>query len=340
MASEEKSAQGSSGQNTPISETGEHPQGSGDMGNGEGVGSSASAPEDDGLSSFEDLGERQSPEGGSEVEGSIIDAVAEQAGTEGEGGVEDVVDVQAEPEVLEPDESVELLPSAAELAEARDQVERYRDQALRAQAELENVRKRTARDVENAHKYALEGFVKSILPVRDSLELGLAAAQKQKNVSEKVSDESSGGSNPAQGSMQGDMDAGSVSSSESESGLGSKVEGGGEGEVSSEQPSSVDTGSSEPQSADSAAGDPAGDSGIDKIVEGMTLTLEMLDGVMGKHGIETIDPMGESFNPELHQAISEMPGEGVASKTVIDVIQKGCLLNGRVIRAAMVVIAK
>nr|WP_306700012.1 nucleotide exchange factor GrpE [Thioalkalivibrio sp. HK1] len=96
----------------------------------------------------------------------------------------------------------------------------------------------------------------------------------------------------------------------------------------------------EPDDGESQAADSAGSSGIDKIVEGMALTLEMLDGAMGKHGIEIIDPKGELFNPEVHQAISEVPSEGVAPKTVIDVFQKGCLLNGRVIRAAMVVIAK
>ncbi|MBF2760258.1 MAG: nucleotide exchange factor GrpE [Ectothiorhodospiraceae bacterium AqS1] len=268
------------------------------------------------VSAGDESGERESY-----VDGSGSDAVADGTGLDGaaEGVVEaePELEPESEPEVVGADEVVEILPSAAELAEAKDQAERYRDQALRAQAELENVRKRTARDIENAHKYALEGFIKSILPVRDSLELGLVAAQQQRS----GSGGESGGSDGTPVSVQGDG-AAAV-----------------EGDAASEQSSAVDAGASASQSGESGTGS-AGDSGIDKVVEGMTLTLEMLDGVMGKHGIEIIDPKDEPFNPEVHQAISEVPSEGVASKTVVDVFQKGCLLNGRVIRAAMVVIAK
>lgn len=68
-------------------------------------------------------------------------------------------------------------PTTQELAQ---QVEEYKDQALRAHAELENVRRRAQRDVEAARKFALEKFAADLLGVRDSLEMGLQAAQEEK----------------------------------------------------------------------------------------------------------------------------------------------------------------
>ncbi len=325
MASEENSVQESSEASASTGGAGEHSRES-----GEGTGSPGSVPES-GSQSREDLSERQAPEGDSQAEVSGFEATAAGAETgsvaEDENAVEGVAEDSPEhsssveePEVLAAEEAVEVLPSAAELAEAREQAERYRDQALRAQAELENVRKRTGRDIENAHKYALEGFVKEILPVRDTLEKGIEAAQKQKS----VTDESVGESDPALG--RGESASSAVLGAESGAGAG------------------VETGGVETVAGGEGASEKAlaagGDSAIDKIIEGMTLTLDMIDGAMGKHGIEIIDPKGEPFNPEVHQAILEEEREGVASKTVLSVFQKGCLLNGRVVRAAMVVIAK
>ena len=60
--------------------------------------------------------------------------------------------------------------------------QKNKDLALRAQAEMDNLRKRTARDVENAHKYALERFVNELLPILDSLELGMSAAESIENI--------------------------------------------------------------------------------------------------------------------------------------------------------------
>ena len=74
------------------------------------------------------------------------------------------------------DPAARLAELEAELAEARREAEAQRDLALRTRADMDNLRKRTERDVENAHKYALERFALELLPVRDSLELGLAAA--------------------------------------------------------------------------------------------------------------------------------------------------------------------
>lgn len=152
----------------------------------------------------------------------------------------------------------ELLRQELEAArqEARDNL----DKAVRAQAEMENLRKRTSRDVENAHKYALEKFVNELLPVLDSLALGLEAAD--------------------------------------------------------------------------AAG------GVDSLREGMDLTLKKFRDVLEKFGVTVIDPQGEKFNPDRHEAVSMQELEGAESGSVVSVMQKGYDLNGRLIRPAMVIVAK
>ena len=148
-----------------------------------------------------------------------------------------------------------------DLAEARREARQNLERALRAHAELDNVRKRLERDLQNAHKFALERFVSELLPVKDSLELGLAAA----------------------------------------SGKG----------------------------ADTAG-----------IVEGVELTLRMLDQAMEKFGVSTVDPVGEPFNPEFHQAMTMRESDTAGPGTVLEVVQKGCLLNERLVRPAMVIVAK
>ena len=133
-----------------------------------------------------------------------------------------------------------------ELAEARREARLNMDRALRAHAELENVRRRLERDLQNAHKFALERFVSELLPVKDSLELGLAA-------------------------------------------------------------------SSEKGASDQA---------------------------MEKFGVKVVDPAGEPFDPEFHQAMTMQESDTAEPGTVLTVVQKGCLLNERLVRPAMVVVAK
>lgn len=155
--------------------------------------------------------------------------------------------------------------SAAELQllleDARAKADQHWDQLVRLQAELENSRRRAERDVENAHKYALDRFAVELLPVRDSLELGLAAA----------------------------------------------------------------------------SGD---DPSLDKLREGTEMTLKLLTGAMEKFGIREVDPCGQPFNPELHQAMSMQPTADQPANTVVAVMQKGYTLNDRLVRPAMVVVAK
>lgn len=82
------------------------------------------------------------------------------------------------------------------------------------------------------------------------------------------------------------------------------------------------------------------ESGAGSLLDGVSLTLKMLLKAMEKFGIESIDPEGQPFNPELHQAISTQDNPNVPPNTVISVLQKGYLLNKRLIRPALVVVSK
>lgn len=147
-----------------------------------------------------------------------------------------------------------------DLEVAMKKAEENLELAQLTQAEMENLRKRTSRDIENAHKYALEKFVNELLPVIDSLVLGIQATE-------------------------------AVSNSES-------------------------------------------------ILEGMNLTLKKFTDTLEKFGVGVVDPQGEKFNPEQHNAVSMAETEDAESGIILSVLQKGYELNGRLIRPAMVVVAK
>lgn len=87
----------------------------------------------------------------------------------------------------------------------------------------------------------------------------------------------------------------------------------------------------------SAAGD---DAGVEQVREGMELTLKLMTAAFDKLGVEVIDPSGEPFDPELHQAMSMQEGEEGQSGSVLNVVQKGYRLNERLVRPALVVVAK
>ena len=148
-----------------------------------------------------------------------------------------------------------------QLLEAQATIKDYWDQIMRLKAEIENNIKRSSRDIENAHKFALRNFAESLLPILDSMEMGQQAA---------------------------DSDKASLSS----------------------------------------------------IAEGSQLTMSMFVQALEKHGLKQIDPGGESFDPDQHQAISIVEDENAESNTVISVMQKGFSLNDRLVRPAMVVVAK
>ncbi|MBF7072532.1 nucleotide exchange factor GrpE [Glaciecola sp. MH2013] len=79
---------------------------------------------------------------------------------------------------------------------------------------------------------------------------------------------------------------------------------------------------------------------IKPVIEGVDLTLKSFVSTVEKFGMEVIDPQGESFNPELHQAMSMQESSDVAPNTVMAVMQKGYSLNGRLIRPAMVMVSR
>ena len=183
--------------------------------------------------------------------------LATEAGEEAQ--LEDVIPHAADDAAQAADDEEE--PIEAQLEKAQQTIKDYWEQMMRLRAEIENNRKRAERDVENAHKYANRTLVESLLPIIDSMEMGLAAA----------------------------------------------------------------------------AGDNAT---LESIREGSELTMNMLVQVLERNGLEQIDPLGEKFDPERHQAIQMMEAEGAESNSVIEVMQKGFLLNDRLVRPAMVVVAK
>jgi molecular chaperone GrpE len=130
---------------------------------------------------------------------------------------------------------------------------------LRAVAELENYRKRVARDLENAHKFGLEKFAADLLEVRDSLELGLEAGEK----------------------------------------------------------------------AD-----------VRSLLAGKEATLRLLNKAFEKQGITEINPVGAPFDPQLHEAMAMQESATAEPNTVLQVVQKGYQLNGRLLRPARVIVSK
>jgi molecular chaperone GrpE len=135
------------------------------------------------------------------------------------------------------------------------------DKALRVQAEMENLKRRTQKDLETAHKFALENLVKELISVMDSLELGLQALTDQND-------------------------------------------------------------------------------DVQKFREGSELTLKQFEAVFSKFNIQKINPIGELFDPKRHQAMTMQPSADVEPNHILDVFQKGYCLNERLIRPAMVVVAK
>ncbi len=180
-------------------------------------------------------------------------------------GETDQADLEADAETNTAEESAgEEQPENTieeQLEQAQNTVKDYWDQMMRLRAELDNSRKRATRDVENAHKYAMKNFTEALLPIIDSLEMGMSAAE-----------------------------------------------------------------------AENAT--------LQSIREGSELTMNMFVQVLEMQGLTQVNPIGEKFDPEQHQAISMIEDDEAESNTVISVMQKGFLLNDRLVRPAMVVVAK
>jgi len=146
-----------------------------------------------------------------------------------------------------------------ELAAAQDAAEESLNKYLRLAAEMENLRKRTVRDVEHARKYGIERFATEILAVIDSLEMGLEAAPT---------------------------------------------------------------------------------ASMDSFLEGQSATYKLLLGAIEKNDIEVIDPEGEPFDPQMHEAMTMQPSDTAEPGSVLAVVQKGYQLNKRLLRPARVVVAR
>ncbi len=137
-------------------------------------------------------------------------------------------------------------------------VEENWDKYLRVAADLENLRKRAARDEESARRRGLEQLAQALLPVRDSLEAGVATSE------------------------QADIEA---------------------------------------------------------LLDGKRATLRLLDSALTAVGISELDPIGEPFDPEEHEAITMQSSDEVETNTILEVIQKGYQLHGRLLRPARVIVA-
>ncbi|MGO4998247.1 nucleotide exchange factor GrpE [Oceanisphaera sp. W20_SRM_FM3] len=166
-----------------------------------------------------------------------------------------------EPEVVESASDAIVAELELQLSAANELAQSEKDNALRALAEMENLRRRAAQDVEKAQKFALEKFATDLLPVIDSLERALEHTDKEND-------------------------------------------------------------------------------GFKAVYEGVELTLKSLLDTVEKFGVLQIDPQGTPFDPNKHQAMSMVESAEVAPNSVVAVMMKGYELNGRVLRPAMVMVAK
>lgn len=144
--------------------------------------------------------------------------------------------------------------------------EELKDRALRAAAEMENLRRRTARDVHDARNYAIAAFARDMLSVSDDLGRALSA----------IPDEARA----------------------------------------------------------------AGDAGFKSLIEGVEITERAMQVTLERHGVRKLEPEGEKFDPNFHQAMFEVPSPDVPAGTVIQVVQPGYSIGERVLRPAMVGVAK
>lgn len=163
------------------------------------------------------------------------------------------------------DGDVALAAALERVAELEADTAKLKDQALRAMAETENIRRRSEREREDTAKFAISGFAKSLLDVADNLRRAVEAVP-----------------------------------------------------------------------GDAVEADPA----LKTLVDGVAATERQLLAAFERNGVTRIDPVGEAFDPNFHQAMFELPGTGKPAGTVVQVIQSGYVLQGRLLRPAMVGVAK
>ena len=177
-----------------------------------------------------------------------------------EPDVEQNVAPDATPESAEAGADGSSDPSNTAQATDADELANAKDQLLRTIAEMENVRRRSSREVENARKFAVEGLLSDLLPVLDSLEKAVETAQNT--------------------------------------------------------------------------------TGAEAIAEGVELSLKLFSDSLGRFGVEQIDPLGAPFDPQQHEAMAMVPNADAEPNSVMEVMQRGYTLNGRLVRAAKVIVTK
>ncbi len=178
--------------------------------------------------------------------------------------VEVVENEQQKTRETEPQQATDTDQSSADQSENdTEEIGKLKDEIVRLHAEMANIRKRNARELDNLRKYSLDKFAKSLIPVADSLDKALEIAQKD------------------------------------------------DCQVTAQQ-----------------------------MIEGTHMTQKVFLKVLADNGVEVINPEGEKFNPEFHEAMTQVPNPELKPNTVVDVFQKGYILNGRLVRPAMVVVSK
>jgi len=176
-------------------------------------------------------------------------------GNDVEGAYADSPEEMLDGEILDADD----VTGTAEGADS-EQVLALKDQLLRAAAEVENIKRRAAKDVENAHKFAVDKLIGELFVVVDSLEKAAETANSTL--------------------------------------------------------------------------------GAEAIAEGVELSMKLFVDALAKSGVEQIDPLGEPFDPQVHEAMTMVPNPDAEPNSVMDVMQKGYVLNGRLVRAAKVIVVK
>ncbi|HAJ75611.1 MAG: nucleotide exchange factor GrpE [Gammaproteobacteria bacterium] len=200
----------------------------------------------------------QTPEDEIEVKTQEKEQAPESESAE---GAENGTESPTQPDTAS-DKELSLEAALEKLADAEEAAHQAKDDLLRIQAEMHNLRRRTEQDIEKAHKYGQERFSSELLTVMDNLERSLEAASKHE------------------------------------------------------------------------------DEAVKAIYDGVDLTLKSFTDCFSRFQIVAVDPMGEPFDPQLHQAMSIQENTEVEPNTVVAVMQKGYTLHGRVIRPAMVMVSK
>lgn len=187
------------------------------------------------------------------------------AGPEVEGVAESEAEGAEAVTASDPGGDAALAGAVERIAALEAENGKLKDQALRALAETENIRRRSEREREDTAKYAISGFAKSLLDAADNLRRAIDA-----------------------------VPAGAVEA----------------------------------------------DAALKTLVDGVAATERQLLAAFERHGVTRIEPVGETFDPNFHQAMFELPGTGKPAGTIVQVVQPGYVLQGRLLRPAMVGVAR